>query len=134
MSERAVIPVHQHPDAVPRWIWENLVPKAGQSDWVQGELIRCIEKLCWEAQNNGNGNWDSQFEMLADYLEKTLCGEPGFPDEARRSIREDVSVLRNFMYPYTDQDLYDRLTSHVVVFCRLHPSPIPKPRNPKLNR
>jgi hypothetical protein len=133
-GEQDVIPMHHDSDTVARWIWKNLIPKAGQSEWVQGELIRCIEKLCWEAQNNGNGNWEPQFEMLADYLEETLCGEPTFSDEARNSIHEDMAVLKDFMHPYTDQDLYDRLTSHVVAFCRQHPTPIPKPRNPELKR
>src|SRR5262249_19054204 len=108
--------------------------KSGQSWWVQGELLRCVEKLCWEAQTNGNFNWEGGFEILTDYLETTLCGESGFSDEARRSVRDDVAVLREFMYPYTEQDLYDRLTEHVVAFCRLHPTLIPKPRNPHLDR
>lgn len=134
MTEPVEIPIHEESHAVACWVWKNLVPKSGQSDWVQGELLRCIEKLCWEAQNNGNGNWDGGFEMIADYLEQTLCTESAFSDETRRSIREDVAVLRNFMYPYTEQDLYDRLTSHVVGFCRLNPSPIPKPRDPRQSR
>lgn len=134
MAEQDEIPIHDEPDAVARWVWINLVPKRGQSACVQGELLRCLEKLCWEAQNNGNVNWDADFEILADYLEETLCKEPAFSDEARRSIRDDMAVLRDFRFPYTEQDLYDRLTAHVVAFCRLHPSPIPRPPNPSLNR
>jgi len=42
-------------------IWVNYVPKSGQSDTVEGELIRAIEKLRYEAQNNGNVNWDQGF-------------------------------------------------------------------------
>ena len=72
--------------------------------------------------------------MLAHYLESTLCGEPGLSDEAKKSVRNDIAVLCNFMAPYTEQDLYDRLTAHVVEFCRLHPAPIPRPRNPDLHR
>ena len=72
--------------------------------------------------------------MLADYLEKMLCGEPAFSNEVRGSIRKDMATIRNFMSPFTEHDLYDRLTTHVVEFCRLHPLLIPKPPNPKLYR
>jgi hypothetical protein len=40
-------------------LWRTYVPKQGQSETVQGELIRAIEKLRDEAQRNGNGNWDN---------------------------------------------------------------------------
>ncbi len=134
MAEPIEIPVDDEPEAIARWVWNNLVPKSGQSDWVQGELLRCIGKICWEAQNNGNVNWDRGFEMLADFLEQTLSDEPVFSDRERRSIREDIAVLRDFISPYTEQDLYDRLTALVVTFCRQHPSPIPRSRNAELNR
>ena len=134
MVEPIKIPVHEETDAVARWVWKNLVPTSGQSAWVQGELLRCVEKLCWEARNNGNGNWDLGFERLATDLERTLCSEPDFSDAARQQIRNDVAIIRNYMYPYTDQDLYDRLTEQVVAFCRLHPLPIPKPHDPQLHR
>jgi len=49
-------------------IWVKYVPKSGQSDTVEGELIRAIEKLRYEAQNNGNVNWDLGFEQFCDYL------------------------------------------------------------------
>ncbi len=40
-----------------RFIWSNYVPKSGQSETVQGELLRAIEKLRDEAHRNGNINW-----------------------------------------------------------------------------
>lgn len=41
-----------------RIIWRNFVPKSGQADSLQGEMLRQIEKLRYEAQNNGNINWE----------------------------------------------------------------------------
>jgi hypothetical protein len=134
MDEQTEIPLDDDPKVIASWIWKNLVPASGQSAWVQGELLRCIEKFRWEAQNNGNGNWNSQFKMLADYLEKTLRGEPTFSEKVQHSIHKDMKTVRNYMAPYTEDDLYDRLTIHVVAFCRLHPSLIPKPPNSKLTR
>jgi len=51
-----------------KFIWKNYVPKSGQADTVQGELLRVIEKLRYEAQDNGNINWDDGFEMFCHYI------------------------------------------------------------------
>ena len=128
------IPVNEDDDALARWVWKNLVNNAGQSAWVQGELLRSVEKLSWEAKNNGNINWDYGFTLIADYLETTLCEEPAFTEATRQSIRVDISTLRDYTRPYTEDELYERLISHVVAYCRLHPALIPKPHNPELTR
>jgi hypothetical protein len=91
------------------WVWHNLVPKSGQCGTVQGELLRAVEKLSWEAQNNGNVNWDAGFEILLDFREGTLCGEPGIADGMKEAIRADSGTLRNYEYPCTEQAPYDRL-------------------------
>lgn len=48
-----------------KYIWKNYVPKAGQADNLQGELIREIEGLRCEAQDNGNYNWDEIIHIFA---------------------------------------------------------------------
>ena len=72
--------------------------------------------------------------MMADYLEKTLCGDPAFSVKVQRLIRKDMATLRSYQCPHTEDDLYDRLIAHAVAYCRLHPSLIPKPENPRLRR
>ena len=57
-----------------RTIWNEQVPSRGQAETVQGELLRSVEKLRWEAQTNGNINRDDQFELLAAFIETTLAG------------------------------------------------------------
>jgi hypothetical protein len=99
-------------------LWETLVPKSGQAATVQGELIRAIERLRWEAQNNGNANWDEGFIRFCDYLEETLLSAPEFHETARVEIRSDVTRMREFENPYLDDDLYDRLTDRVVEYYR----------------
>lgn len=42
-------------------MWKNLVPKSGQADILQGEMLRQAEKLRKEACQNGNINWDDNF-------------------------------------------------------------------------
>jgi hypothetical protein len=134
MSTPTEIPLSADTLAVAKWIWHNLVPKSGQCTTVQGELLRAVEKLSWEAETNGNVNWDSGFEILADYLERTLCGDRQLGDEMRRSVRKDLRVLRDYEHPYTEDDLYDRLVDAVVAYCRLHPQLLPKPVDPLLHR
>ena len=134
-------------DQIAKWIWINLVPKSGQSAWLQGELLRAIEKLRWEAQSNGNINWDDRFEMLLDLLSVHLLNEPQFSSEAKAAIRADLNRLKNFRpvnglvddrqageLPYVADDLYDRLISQVVKFCRLRPQLIQYQPNPSQYR
>src|SRR5262249_36436393 len=107
---------------IARWIWHNLVPKSGQAAFLQGELVRAVEKLRWEAQENGNIKWGSGFELLIDLLTDHLLGEVRLSREEKAAIASDLERLRNFLpvhelkadadakdLPYVEDDLYDRL-------------------------
>lgn len=126
--------------AVASWIWRNLVPKNGQAHTVQGELLRAVEKLRWEAQENGNINWDDGFVILVDFLEQTLNAHAGFTDAERAIIHADLHRLcqndesDTGILPYVEDDLYDRLTRFVVAFARANPEPIERKTNPNLHR
>ena len=117
--------------AVAGWIWRNLVPKSGQAGTVQGELLRAVEKLSWEAQNNGNANWDEGFERLIRFIGDTLSTETRLPARMLVTIADDLATLSRFEQPYTKDDLYDRLTEAVVAFCRLNPELIPRAADPR---
>jgi hypothetical protein len=133
--------------SIARWIWRHLVPKSGQSGTVQGELLRAVEKLRWEAQNNGNINWDEGFLMLVEFLRKTLNAEPSFGESELLSINADLDRIRHFTpvdeledvtdeanLPYVEDDLYDRLVGFVAKFARQNPMPIARDVNPALFR
>jgi hypothetical protein len=133
--------------SVAKWIWRNLVPKDGQASTVQGELLRAVEKLRWEAQENGNINWDDGFVILIGYLRETLNADAGIADSERQILNRDLDRVARFtpledgdedldpeMLPYVDDDLYDRLTSRVVAFSRANPEPIMRSINPGLVR
>jgi hypothetical protein len=134
MTPDREIPLSDDTFDVAKWIWQHLVPKSGQCDSVQGELLRAIEKLRWEAQNNGNSNWDDGFESFIDLIEATLCSEPNLSEAAKVSIRSDLATLRDFETPTINDDPYDRLTEQVVSFCRLHPHLIARAIDPNLRR
>lgn len=134
-------------DDIARWIWKTLVPKTGPASFVQPEVLRAIEKLRWEAQGNGNINWDDRFEMLLDYIEESLTSKSCFSSESKSEIRRDLDRLRNFLspneltddsqipeLPYVEDDLYDRLTDHLIEFCRDHPQLIPYTPDPEQYR
>jgi len=134
-------------DDIARWIWMNLVPKSGQADSIQGEILRAIEKLRWEAQKNGNINWDKSFVTFIDFLDITLGNEASFSEETKTSIRADLHRLKHFLppdelksrsqindLPYVNDDLYDRLVYHLISFCRQHPQVIPREIDPNLCR
>ena len=115
-------------------IWETYVPKSGQADTVQGELMRSIEKLRDEAQRNGNINWDDGHVILTDFLTDTFINSDAFSEIVKEEIRNDITRIRNYKDPYTEDDLYDRVVDHIVEWCRRNESPIPRPHNPKLHR
>jgi hypothetical protein len=124
-----------------RYLWKTHVPKRGQADTVQGELMRAVAKLRWEAQNNGNGNWDDEndgsvnqnFIRFCDYLEQTLAVTPPFDEAAVREIRADITRLRDFLQPYLEDDLYDRLDDRIVEFHRHLGRIVPREHDPLQN-
>jgi hypothetical protein len=120
--------------AVAGWIWRNLVPKSGQAETIQGELLRAVEKLSWEAQNNGNANWDDRFEMFIEFLGATLSAETRLPADMLASVTIDLATLGDFDNPYVEDDVYDRLTEAVVAYCRFNPALIHKAVDPLQHR
>ncbi len=90
-------------------IWKKYVPPNGQSETVEGELIRAIEKLRYEAQNNGNANWDVGFVRFCDYIWDSLNDDVVFKHHELKEIKNDVDELRNSVAPVFDDELYDRI-------------------------
>ena len=125
------------------WVWDHLIPESGQALTVQGELFRAIQKLRWEAQENGNINWDDCFVKLIDFLHENLVEKSELSKEIKSSIESDLTRLRDFLpvdelqddddadqLPCVEDDLYIRLTKAAISFCRLRPTLIPRERDP----
>ncbi|MCG9731892.1 hypothetical protein L1D44_19065 [Shewanella sp. Isolate13] len=125
------------------WLWEHLVPVSGQCQTLQGEVIRVLELLAWEAQANGNLNWDASFDEMLVFLRRAFLSSDyplaeTFSIETRLTIEADINRLANFILPteldsriyseeqpYIKDDLYDRLAGHLVNYCRSAPHLIP---------
>ena len=136
------------------FLWKTCVPDAGQSTVLQAELLRRIEKLRWEAQENGNRNWDEQFDFFCDFVQVCLCRLPYYSEEEKQLY---TRILAHFQdcgrYAATwydndcpldgwdvervacvEDDLYDVLTDAVGRFQKLHPEPVPFEPDPDLYR
>lgn len=107
-----------------KFIWKNYVPKSGQANTVQGELLRSIERLRWEAQNNGNANWDKYFRKFTTFIWKTLKDKPELSREDKETLKSDLDRLRNYCEPYLEDDLYDRITDLICKWYISNKEPI----------
>ncbi|MBX2850934.1 MAG: hypothetical protein KTR15_04215 [Phycisphaeraceae bacterium] len=124
----------QEYDDIGRFIWNTYVPKSGQSDTVQGELLRANEKLRDECHRNGNINWDSGHEILANYILTTLTESPDLSDEAKAELKRDIERVLDYEYPYTEDDLFDRTERKIFDWYLANQEPIPRSHNPDLYR
>eukprot|EP00388_Colpodella_angusta_P006091 GDKJ01018310.1.p1 GENE.GDKJ01018310.1~~GDKJ01018310.1.p1 ORF type:complete len:324 (+),score=36.86 GDKJ01018310.1:2124-3095(+) len=114
-------------------IWQKLVPKSGQAETVQGELLRAIEKLRDEAQRNGNINFHKNCHgILIDYLRKHLVENNIFEKEIIIEINNDLDRLSKDNSPYTEDDIYDRITNRIVDWYLKNPTQIRHEQNDKL--
>ena len=101
-------------------IWRECVPKSGQADTTEGELLRAVEKLRDEAIRNGNTNWDPGFEILLSFLESKLLDKAVYPEAILADTRATLVRLRDFDRPCLDDDQYDQLGDRVVEYLQYY--------------
>ncbi len=117
-----------------KYLWKNYVPKCGQAETVQGELIRALGKLWDESHINGNMNWDSGFEILAKYIENTLINSGIFNSDDINQIKVDIATVLDYENPYLEDDLYERLECKIVDWYMINIDLIPHEYNLELHR
>ena len=124
-------PAEYHQTA--KFIWKTYVPKSGQAETVQGELLRAIEKLADEAQLNKNASFQKNCHgLLISFLRKHLANKKTFDGATVKQINEDLNTLLIKEEPYIEEDLYDRLRDRIIEWYLIHTTPIPHTKNPKL--
>ena len=120
-----------------RRLWKELVPRRGQAKTVQGELIRCIGKLTDEAYRNGNENWDENFELMVQFVGKTLDDGRVFSADERANIRKAVAeLLKHYDSPDVSGrgSCYYYLAEKAVKWCIYQNELMPRDINPALRK
>lgn len=127
-----------------KYIWKNYVPEYGQASCLQGELLREIEKICIEAKDNGNINWDDDYIYFCDFIIKNLTIQNIFSDEEKQEIRIIMNYLKDCgtyakrfyngeildedvdmeQVAYVDDNLYDRICDKIGFLQKECPDPI----------
>lgn len=135
-------------------IWKNYVPKSGQASTLQGELLREIEKIRCEAQDNGNINWDDDYSYFCDFITDSLSGQTIFSAEEKAETKTIMAYLKqcgkysesynagnipeDALNPnklaYTEDTLYDIICDKIGKLQREHPEPIPYEKNNTIHR
>jgi hypothetical protein len=118
-------------------LWDQLVPRNGQADTLQGELIRIVGKLVDQAYRNGNGNWDDDHERMWRFIGENISYDPTFAPPDQRLIRQTIDdIIRDQDCPDLSGDgsTYYFINEKVVDWCRAHPALIPHQPDPTSRR
>jgi len=101
------------------------IPTHGQTKFLQPELIRQIDKLEYEAMNNGNGNWDKDFEFFLDFIHSSLNAPETFSESEIKLLDKYITRLRNFDEPCLDKSLFDGLIELALKFYSVNNELVP---------
>ncbi len=127
-----------------KYIWQNYVPKRGRARNLQGELLREIENIRCEAQDNGNINWDGDFSYFCDFITQSLNEQPFFSQTEKDEISTIMKFLKEYgnyakryndgaisdeevnpdKLAYTKDNLYDIICDYIGELQAKHPEPI----------
>ncbi len=138
-------------------LWEAYVPESGQAATVQGELLREIEALRTEAQENDNINFDEDYAYFCDFILRTLKAARSSSYFKLFRISRALAAIKRYgtlaaqynrgelgeqeflalhkgrpAFAYHDNDLYDIVLEGIVDFCEANPHPLPHRPNPTL--
>lgn len=137
-----------------KYIWKNYVPKSGQAQNLQGELLREMEKIRCEAQDNGNINWDEDYSYFCDFISAELSKQMIFSKEEKEEIGLIMSFLKecgNYAQrfyqgeipdqdvdpdriAYTNDNLYNIICDKIGQLQKENPEPIPYEKNSNIKR
>lgn len=137
-----------------KYIWKNYVPKNGQANNLQGELLREIEKIRCEAQDNGNINWDDDYSYFCDFISQELSKLSIFSSKEKQEIKLIMKYIKECgiyaqkfnrgeildkevdmsKLAYTKDNLYDVICDKIGKLQKENPEPIPYEKNENIKR
>lgn len=74
-------------------IEETQVPTEGQSDYVQGEVVRLLWNLYKEAVEHGNIHADEALAKTTEFIQDVLLDTDLFSFEERMELRDRLEVI-----------------------------------------
>ena len=105
-----VVPADKSTNGQFRYLWNYLVPNGGAAATVQGEVIRIVGRLGYEALEMGYVNWDEDYVKMTDFWLETV----GAAEEAMTVVKRRKAG---------EADI-DALTEAAVAWVEKHPQPI----------
>ncbi|KAA6316324.1 hypothetical protein EZS27_033350 [termite gut metagenome] len=110
-------------------IWTELVPPTEQAVSLQGELLKCIEYLRYEAQQNKNANYGNGHDLLVKFIQKKLVQTGVFSKKGIGKINYRIKKLLRYSYPCIKDDVYVYLIDCICEFYIKFPNVIKYDRN-----
>lgn len=137
-----------------KYIWKNYVPQAGQAHNLQGELLREIEKIRCEAQDNGNINWDDDYSYFCDFISGKLTEQLIFSEVEKQEINLIMAYIKECgtyaqkfysrkisennvdmeKIAYVNDNLYDRICDKIGRLHKENGEPMPYEKNDDIVR
>ncbi|MBU5482922.1 hypothetical protein KQI86_01205 [Clostridium sp. MSJ-11] len=69
--------------------------------------------------------------MFCEYIWNTLSSWGKYSDEVLTEIKNDLNRIRGYENPYVKDDLYDRVTDHVMEWYFQNKESIKREKDPK---
>jgi hypothetical protein len=124
-------------------LWKRLVPVGGESETLQGELVRALGRLEDEYSRNGNMNWEpgGYHNEFVRFLQQHLADPSVFDPETVNRIKEAAELIRltaediseekegedvMIVTKHNPEQAFKFLMAKVVEWCEKHPTPIAK--------
>lgn len=105
-----IVPADKSTNRQFRYLWNYLVPGGGPAATVQGEVIRIVGRLGYEALEMGYVNWDKEFVKMTDFWLETV----GAAEDAMAVVKQRKAG---------EVDI-DALTEATIEWVAEHPQPI----------
>ena len=105
-----IVPADKSINGQFRYLWNYLVPGGGPAATVQGEVIRIVGRLGYEALEMGYVNWDKEFVKMTDFWLETV----GAAEDAMAVVKQRKAG---------EADI-DALTEATIEWVTEHPQPI----------
>ncbi|MFW9253346.1 ankyrin repeat domain-containing protein [Corynebacterium amycolatum] len=105
-----IVPADKSTNGQFRYLWNYLVPNGGEAATVQGEVIRIVGRIGYEALEMGYVNWDEDYVKMTDFWLETV----GAAEEAMTVVKRRKAG---------EADI-DALTEAAIAWVERHPQPI----------